>query len=136
MTVATGPQPADFDAWNTAKKRIHLAARSPKFKDGEIWWCHVGVNIGVETYGKGSGCTRPVVILRKVSRHGGLVVPITSRPHHQSMYHEFDWGAGPRWAMLHETRSASVYRFQRRVAEISPTEFQALREAFRLWMGL
>lgn len=130
-----GPTDDDFDDWNTTKKCIHGDAKMPVFKDAEIWWVAFGVNVGVETYGKGPYRTRPAIVLRKVSRHGGLVVPITTQEHTQAMYHPLDWGQGPRWAMMHETRSASVYRFRSRIATLSDAEFQELRAAYVAWVA-
>lgn len=137
MTLSSsGPTDTDYDDWNTQKKAIQHAARMPVFKDAEVWWISLGVNVGVETYGKGQHRTRPVIVLRKVSKHGGLVIPVTSKVHTQNMYHELDWGAGPRWAMLHEIRSVSIFRFRSRIATLSDADFASLKTAFRIWAGL
>jgi PemK-like, MazF-like toxin of type II toxin-antitoxin system len=73
-----GPTPADFDAWNIQKQAIHAAARWPIFREGQVWWCALGVNVGSEVYGKGPQRTRPVIVLRKLSRESCIVVPVTS----------------------------------------------------------
>jgi len=50
----TGPTPANYDAWNEEKKAIQAAAAAPPiFREGQAWWCRLGMNIGSEVYGKG-----------------------------------------------------------------------------------
>lgn len=43
---------SDHDIWNEQKKNLHEIKNLPTFKEGEIWWCSVGKNIGKEDYGK------------------------------------------------------------------------------------
>jgi len=38
----------DFDKWNMKKKKLDKNKRDLLFKEGEIWWCSLGVNIGEE----------------------------------------------------------------------------------------
>ena len=45
--------PKDFDQWNIKKKKHDTSKRYLFFKEGEIWWCSLGVNVCEEVYGKG-----------------------------------------------------------------------------------
>jgi mRNA interferase MazF len=50
-------------------QKAELAAKEhhpPYFKNGEIWWCSIGENIGSEMYGKGEFYRRPVLVIRKL----------------------------------------------------------------------
>ena len=58
----------DFEEWNKIKKEIELSDYIPYFDIGEIWWCALGVNIGVEVDGKGNDYLRPVLILKKYNQ--------------------------------------------------------------------
>ena len=40
----------------------------PSFKEGELWWCSIGINVGVEIFGKGPDAVRPVVIFKKINK--------------------------------------------------------------------
>ncbi|MGM0520084.1 MAG: hypothetical protein ACQERD_10620 [Campylobacterota bacterium] len=42
-----------FDSWNSKKKDIHTNKNRIHFRQGEIWFVHIGQNIGYEVYGKG-----------------------------------------------------------------------------------
>ena len=42
----------DFDSWNDKKKYSHEEKQRSFFKDGEVWFASLGVNIGYEQDGK------------------------------------------------------------------------------------
>ena len=48
------------------------------FKQAEIWWCSVGMNIGEESFGKGARFTRPILIFRKFTSNSFLGLPMTT----------------------------------------------------------
>jgi hypothetical protein len=37
----------EFDKWNDVKKKTHHKHVSVLYREQEIWWCSLGVNIGV-----------------------------------------------------------------------------------------
>ena len=55
----------DFDSWNRIKKKTHGSSRVKYPKEGSVWWCKLGLNIGDEEDGKGDYFERPVLILKK-----------------------------------------------------------------------
>lgn len=36
----------DFDSWNDIKKNLDGKAKDMLFKEREVWWCNLGLNIG------------------------------------------------------------------------------------------
>ena len=36
----------DFDRWNKKKKQLNADIEPLYFREGEIWWAHLGVNTG------------------------------------------------------------------------------------------
>jgi hypothetical protein len=36
----------NFEDWFDLKPKIDNIEKIPKFREGEIWWCHLGENIG------------------------------------------------------------------------------------------
>ena len=44
----------EFDKWNELKKKLHNSEKPKKFyfREREIWWCSLGLNIGFEEDGK------------------------------------------------------------------------------------
>ena len=58
-----------YNKWNIKKQNIHfLDNRDIYFKEGDIWWCSIGLNIGDESYGKGRDFRRPILIFKKLSK--------------------------------------------------------------------
>lgn len=58
----------EFDEWNELKKRRNCSGSLPMINDGDIWWCAVGKNVGIEIDGKGRRFSRPVLIMKKLSK--------------------------------------------------------------------
>ncbi len=70
----------DFDLWNEKKKQIdtRIIENTLFFKEAEIWWVHVGLNIGFETNGKGTEFTRPILIIKKYNQFSFLAIPLST----------------------------------------------------------
>jgi mRNA interferase MazF len=70
----------DFDKWNTVKKAADAADEESRlfFRDGDIWWVRLGVNVGYETDGKSREFTRPVLVLKKYNQYSFLAIPLTT----------------------------------------------------------
>ncbi len=70
----------DFDRWNKVKKTINATDEDERlyFHQGDIWWVHLGVNVGYEIDGKSSDFSRPVIILRKYNQYSFLALPLTT----------------------------------------------------------
>ena len=70
----------DFDRWNKLKKSINGLDENERvyFHEGDIWWVHLGVNVGFEIDGKQREFSRPVVVLRKYNQFSFLALPLTT----------------------------------------------------------
>ena len=74
----------DFDKWNIVKKKTN-AERPRLYTVREIWWCRLGVNIGIEQDGKGKWYARPFVIMRGFGPDACLVIPLTTSPREHAL---------------------------------------------------
>ena len=68
----------DFDGWNEQKKRINDRLQAPEYNERQIRWCSLGTNVGSEQDGVGKSRSRPVLILKGLSRKLCLVIPLTA----------------------------------------------------------
>lgn len=75
-----------FDEWNLEKSKIHYSNPIRTITEGEIWWCALGENVGVEINGKNNLFSRPIIILRKFSKLSFFGIPLTSKSHDGSWY--------------------------------------------------
>lgn len=62
-----------FNEWNKLKTILHNNNKEQYFKERDIFWASVGVNIGYEQDGKGEIFSRPVLVVKKYSRNIFLV---------------------------------------------------------------
>ena len=70
----------DFDTWNKKKKQINAKDETHIlfFRESEVWWIHLGVNVGFEMDGKGKESMRPVLIIKKYNQFSFLAVPLST----------------------------------------------------------
>jgi mRNA interferase MazF len=70
-----------FEEWFRLKLKIHQKVLPNDFHInlGELWWCYLGENIGVEADGKGASFLRPVLIVRVFNRQHLWVAPVTKQ---------------------------------------------------------
>ena len=74
------PMQKDFDRWNKAKKKLNAEIEPLYFREGEVWWVHLDVNIGYEIDGKRENFARPVIVLRKYNKYSFLALPLMTSP--------------------------------------------------------
>lgn len=114
----------DFDIWNTEKKDIDK--RSPQrlfFREREIWWCSLGVNIGFEQDGKNEQFERPVLILKKFNGEMVFIVPLTSIKKTGRYYHSIQHEGNDYSLILSQSKLISTRRLLRKIRTISKTDF-------------
>ena len=67
-----------FLEWIQLKEQLHNASHKPPlFKEGEVWWCSVGENVGKEINGKSKLFSRPVLVFKKLTSETFLGIPTT-----------------------------------------------------------
>ena len=125
----------DFDKWNMKKKKLDKNKRDLLFKEGEIWWCSFGVNIGEEVYGKGENFRRPVVILKKLSHNSCIVMPTSTKKREGSWYHHLNVQDKDRFVLMHQIRFISANRLYVRESTLSRDEFTALKKSAATLLG-
>lgn len=121
----------DFQGWMRTKERLHASmCKAPFFKEGEVWWCNFGENIGVEINGKGDIFTRPVFILKKYNHLSFLGLPMTTRRKDGSWYFKMKFREIEQTVILSQGRVLDHRRLDRRMGEVPVYEANKLREAF------
>jgi mRNA interferase MazF len=68
----------DFDHWNRIKKQVNDdAAARVFFHPREMWFAHLGINLGFEQDGCGTEFLRPVLVVRKFNNQVFWALPLT-----------------------------------------------------------
>lgn len=120
-----------FLEWIGVKQKLDANDYTPPLvKEGELWWCAVGENVGIETSGKGRNFTRPVIVLKRFGRLAFFGIPTTTKERKGSWYVQFTHKGTSETAMLTQARMFSYKRLDRKMGEIDTTDFRNVKEAF------
>ena len=117
----------DFKKWHDKKDNIDKIDKRPFFHEREIWFCHLGVNVGFEQDGSGDDFQRPVIIIRKFNNEVCWVVPLSKTEKRNKYYSPFNFDETViSVAILSQIRLLDVKRLSRKIGEISENDFSQL----------
>lgn len=120
-----------FLEWVGLKEKLHAQAHHPPlFKEGEIWWCYVGENVGIEMNGKGEKFTRPIFIFKKYDRYSFLGLPLTSRIKTGTWYVPINFGQKDQIVVLSQGRVFDYRRLKEKIGELEETESNKVRDGY------
>ena len=119
-----------FEEWMELKEKLHFGGSVPKVSDGDIWWCGLGENVGVEINGKSSRFSWPVVVMKKLSRYGFMGIPLTSQEKTGTWYAEFEFLGKKEFAAICQARVISVSRLYAKIGQIPKSDLEIIKKAF------
>jgi mRNA interferase MazF len=125
----------EFDRWNEQKKKADFTPQRPFFKECEVWWCSLGVNIGDEQDGKGASFTRPVLVLRKFNRNIFMGVPLSTQMKDNQFYHRIHFKGIEQSVLLSQMRLFDAKRFHIKMGELSRSEVATIKEKLKNIIG-
>jgi hypothetical protein len=123
-----------FIEWTKLKIRLHHEddelLEKLYFSKREIWWTHLGQNIGFEENGKNVVFDRPVIIFRKFNQHLLWVIPTSTKIKPENRYyHTFEQKDEKFSAIISQMRPISSKRLIRKIGKMEKDEFEKLEEA-------
>lgn len=78
-----------FDEWNIVKKELDIKFKNIIPKEREVYWACIGENIGFEQNGKGCDFSRPVLILKRLSKHIFFGIPLSTQEKTGTFFYSF-----------------------------------------------
>ncbi|HNP66278.1 MAG TPA: type II toxin-antitoxin system PemK/MazF family toxin [Aequorivita sp.] len=123
----------DFDAWNEQKKITDNKEVTDTFyyKEREIWWSSLGVNIGCEIDGKNENFERPILVIKKVNKHQFFGIPLTSQNKEGFFYEKVNYSDGGVGTInLSQIRVLSTKRIIRKIGMVDLTDFERVKDKF------
>ena len=118
-----------YNNWNIKKQEIQFSdIEEMYFKEGDIWWCSLGQNIGNESYGKGKNYRRPVLVFRKLSEDLCIALPLTSKKKEGTWFVDISLNSENRCVMLYQIRALNKKRFSIKIGEIDNLDFIRVKE--------
>ena len=126
----------DYDEWNEVKKETSIKNIKIGIKPREIFWVKIGQNIGSEEYGKGKNFTRPVIIIRKLTKELFIGIPTTTTLKTNDYFHQFEYhskkdGDIEVSAMILQFKVFSTKRLTNRIGMINKDDFEKILEKSR-----
>ncbi len=128
-----------FNPWNTEKQEIDNLKPNKNFREGEIWWGKLGINIGIEQNGKSEKFTRPVLILKKYNKHHFLAIPLTTKetPEKFSFHLSSDVSFLKKesWIVFSQIKAVDSKRLDRRMGKLPTSIFKNIQKKLILHLS-
>jgi len=122
----------DFDSWIEKKKESHYReTRPPLFKERDIWWVSVGVNVGFEEDGKNGNYVRPVLVVKKFNRDLFLGAPMSTKLKDNKYYIKVTVKGSNVSVLSSQIRVFSSKRIWNKLAELDKNDFNMVRTEVR-----
>lgn len=122
----------DFQRWHDKKSQVDDIAKRPFFHEREVWFCHLGANVGFEQDGNGEDFLRPIVIMRKFNNEIFWGIPLTKKDKNTEYYFTFSLAErGKNTAILSQIRLIDARRLSYHIGEISEIDFKALKDKLK-----
>jgi mRNA interferase MazF len=127
----------DFDGWIEKKKQSHYRKTlPPMFKERDIWWVSVGVNVGFEEDGKNENFVRPVLVLKKFNREIFLGVPLSTKLKDNKYYVPITVTEKTVSALISQIRVFSSRRIWNKLAELDKGDYALVLEEIKKFFVL
>lgn len=121
-----------FIEWTKLKIRLHISLHEIYFREGEIWWASLGVNVGHEQDGKNENFERPILILKKFNQHVLWAVPLTSQVKEDNPYYiKYKLGENVYAAVISQLRLVSSKRLRRKIGMFLAEDFERVRQEIK-----
>ena len=118
-----------FDEWSEKKKEYNSKIIDYSFfKERDIWWTAVGVNIGFEEDGKNENFSRPVLVIKKFNKDLFLGIPLSTKLKDNKYYIQISVKEIIVSALISQLRVFSSKRMLYKLAAIDEGDFLKINE--------
>jgi mRNA interferase MazF len=125
-----------FLEWFPVKMKLDAKENKPPLvSEGDIWWASLGENIGTEVNGKSAIFSRPVIILKRLSRETYFVIPATTQNHSGSWYVPYTYDGQRAIACLHQARSIDYRRLFSKLGIVEERAMAQIQKGFNKLYG-
>ncbi len=125
----------DYKKWIHTKVILNNSDKKQLFfHEREVWYCHLGENIGFEQDGAGELFLRPIVIIRKFNNSIFWIIPLTRTNKNTSFYFQFyietnnEKQEKKSTAILSQIRLTDAKRLRRHIGYINKKDFLELKQ--------
>ena len=126
----------DFDKWNKLKKEIEKQEINQFFKEWEIWWVTVWLNLKQESCWKWDNFRRPVLIIKKLSSKTFIWIPLSSQIKSWTWFAKYKQNWIEATALLYQIKMFDNIRFQRRIWVMDDNDFMQIKKKLKNLLNL
>ncbi len=126
----------DFDKWNKIKKELESKKSDLFFKQWDIWWISIWLNIKNESCWKWDYFRRPILILKKLSSDIFIWIPLSTKIKKWTWFVNYRHKWIEQTALLYQIRMFNKIRFQRKIWEIDEKNFLEIKKRLRWLLNL
>ena len=106
------------------------------FKEWEIWWSNIWVNIKTESCWKWKKFRRPVLVFKKLSSDMWIVIPLSSQIKEWTWFTQYKIHWKIYNALLYQVKMMHINRFTVREWEIDIHDFNKIKKRFKKLLNL
>ena len=122
----------DYNLWHKLKAWLNNEKPRIFFHEAEIWFCHLGQNIGFEQDGKGKDFLSSVVVIRKFNKMVFWGVPLTSKLKEGIYYYFVEFGPNRKnSAILSQLRLIDSKRLRYKIGTLTKKDFFELTKKLK-----
>ncbi len=122
-------------SWFEIKIKLWTKKDRVVFKQGEIWWCSLGFNLGEEIFGKGEKFTRPVLVFKKFTNNSFLGLPLSTSGKKGSWYVEITHADKKSYVLLNQARVLDKKRLTSRIITLDKNDYDIVKKRFLEFYG-
>ncbi len=122
----------NYQRWHELKRQVQNAVIvRPHVHEREVWYCHLGENVGYEQDGKGASFMRPVLVFRKFNNEIFWAIPLTSARKQGRYYSELAFGDRFSTAILSQLRLIDGKRLSHKIGVVAVAQFAEIAKNSR-----
>jgi hypothetical protein len=126
----------DFNKWNDFKKDMESSENNILFKEWDIWWTSIWINIWDESCWKWPKFRRPVLVLKKLSSYSCIVLPLTTKLKKWTWFQQYNIHWKIYTALLYQVKMMNIKRFESRKGVINLTDFEKIKKKLKNLLNL
>lgn len=120
----------NFRNWHSQKEKIDNENKRVFFHEREVWWCHLGLNVGFEQDGKGEKFARPVLVFKKFNNQVFWALPLTTKDKKGKFYVPINLGDElNRKVILSQLKLVDAKRLIDKIRTISEENYKEIQKA-------
>jgi mRNA interferase MazF len=126
----------NFDKWNKLKKSLEWFKNKILFKEWDIWWTSIWVNIWEESCWKWEKFRRPVLVIKKLSSTNCIVIPLSSKIKTWTWFAQYKIHWIIYTALLYQIKMLNIKRFESREWQIHINDFNEIKKRLKNLLNL